>query len=174
MASYVIENNGDSYSEFQIDRADDSDLGVEADFNITTNSWNTGEELRSSNNVVRPVTPKSKDDPEPFVRQGTFRFMDLPAELRVYIYSFLLPHNVVLSHKQDGQECIRGRVGVQTRWAVDALDKTTRELVPFVVGRMTRPAHLCRGRFERHRWPHAQVQLFRVNKEISNEARGTY
>lgn len=34
----------------------------------------------------------------PFVREGIFRLIDLPAELRVYIYQFLMPYNMVITH----------------------------------------------------------------------------
>jgi hypothetical protein len=38
--------------------------------------------------------------PIPSVRQDHFRLLDLPIELRNYIYSFLLPYNVIISHKR--------------------------------------------------------------------------
>jgi hypothetical protein len=119
-------------------------------------------------------TTRQNTPPNPFVREGHFRFMDLPAELRVRIYSFLLPHHVILTHVQNGKEFIEGETAGQFRWVVDAIDKTTRELVPFMVGRVSRPVHMIEGRFGRDKWPRTQTQLFKVNKEISNEARGKF
>jgi hypothetical protein len=36
----------------------------------------------------------------PSVQQGPFRLLDLPLELRNHVYSFLLPYNVIVSHKR--------------------------------------------------------------------------
>jgi hypothetical protein len=41
-----------------------------------------------------------EDDEVPFVRQGQFRLMDLPAELRAHVYEHLLPCNKVLGFTQ--------------------------------------------------------------------------
>jgi hypothetical protein len=128
---------------------------------------------------VRITTPEEQTTrhgppPKPFIREGHFRFIDLPAELRVRIYSFLLPHNMLLTHVHNGKEFINGDKAGHFRWVVNAIDKTTRELVPFTVGRVSRSAYLSKGRFGRDKWPRTQTQLFKVNKEISNEARGEF
>ncbi|EAT79883.2 hypothetical protein SNOG_12585 [Parastagonospora nodorum SN15] len=53
---------------------------------------------------IRAVVKKEKEvaqldaeDSPSYIRQGHFRLMDLPAELRVYIYESLLPHNSIIS-----------------------------------------------------------------------------
>jgi len=111
----------------------------------------------------------------PFVREGHFRIMDLPAELRVHIYSFLLPHNLLLSHRQSGNAFNVDQKGVQMEWIIDARKKKSGIVVPFAMGkRLVGGWAKCNGVLIRDKLPHAQTQLFRVNKEISNEARGKF
>lgn len=112
---------------------------------------------------------------KPFVREGHFRFMDLPAELRVHIYSFLLPHNVVLSHWQNGKDPDRNKKAGPIRWVIEATDKNTGEEVPFAIGRRRRwGGRSKQGPATCDTRPRTQRQLFTVNKEISKEARGMF
>lgn len=51
------------------------------------------------------------DDPSTFQRHGVFRFMALPAELRVHIYRFIAvePHRLTLhAHYGDRSDSLKG------------------------------------------------------------------
>lgn len=132
----------------------------------------------ASDNTPEPNSPFTEQDmsSEPSTPQGVFRFMDLPAEIRVSIYSYLLPHNVMLCHRLHGGASARSGKWRQDLWLVDVLDKTTQVRVPFSVGRVLRSAPKVGSLHPSHKprngLPTTQVQLFHVNKEISNEARG--
>lgn len=110
---------------------------------------------------------------KPAVRVGQFRFMDLPAELRVHIYSFLLPHNLIISHDS---HC-KGSKRWHPHWRINTTTKKTGKIVPIATGH----------EYGSRRWRygqgwvdnpspieefHVETQLFRVSKEILGEARG--
>jgi hypothetical protein len=66
----------------------------DADVVITKETYK-GKEI----NLIKDDEGSAKTAESPFIRQGHFRLMDLPAELRVYIYQFLLPYNMVMQLK---------------------------------------------------------------------------
>jgi hypothetical protein len=108
--------------------------------------------------------------PVPSVRQDHFRLLDLPIELRNYIYSFLLPYNVMISHKRRRFLSTYGnkdnpvyRCSKEVQWFLHATTKKNGENVRFAIGR------------QRETWKHAQVQTqtFLVNKAISSDAQST-
>ncbi|KAF2035268.1 hypothetical protein EK21DRAFT_107393 [Setomelanomma holmii] len=106
--------------------------------------------------------------PEPvFVRGGHFRMMDLPAELRVYIYQFLLPYNLVLSHARIDGPYARG-VRRETRWQIAPKTKDGKS-VPMLIGPQRSYYSIPLGQYEH--WLRVETSLLLVNKEISNEAR---
>lgn len=104
-----------------------------------------------------------------FVREGHFRLMDLPAELRNYIYSFFLPTNLVITHFRHNY------VGKNEPFMYD-IDVLTKNgnLAPLKMGRQDRrtwrkdarclPLYVVASSVE--------TSLFRVSKFVSNEARG--
>jgi hypothetical protein len=103
----------------------------------------------------------------PFVREGCFRLLDLPSELRIYVYSFLLPYNVVISHRRNDYRP-RTRANYPY-WIVEAKSKNGGHLVPIAIGRQ-----LSNNRTTRRRegWPRVQTQTFLISRFVSNEAQG--
>jgi hypothetical protein len=108
--------------------------------------------------------------PVPSVQQGHFRLLDLPLELRNHIYSFLLPYNVIISHKRRRLLSTHGnggnlsfRCNKEVQWFLHVTTKKNGENVRFAIGR------------QRRTWKHARVQtqLFLVNKAISSDTQGT-
>ncbi|KAH7072455.1 hypothetical protein FB567DRAFT_203593 [Paraphoma chrysanthemicola] len=111
-------------------------------------------------------TPRTTDEPE-FERQGHFRLMDLPAELRVNIYQYLLPHNLVISHVQNGYMDRNGQRNVP-RWRITPTTKTGGAVLWMIGAQHWHGAHVPHSH---QHWSRVETQLFLVNKEISNEAR---
>jgi len=112
-------------------------------------------------------TESEKKEKKRFVRKGHFRLMDLPAELRIHIYSFLLPHNVVISHERtsDLSKSLTGKKW----WRIEASSKKTGDVEPMRIGRQ----YWVHKHHKIHDdWPKLQTQLFLVNKEVFSEARG--
>jgi hypothetical protein len=106
----------------------------------------------------------------PSVQQGHFRLLDLPLELRNHIYSFLLPYNVIISHKRrrllsthGNGENLSLRCSKEVQWFLHVTTKKNGENVHFAIGR------------QRRTWKHARVQtqMFLVNKAISSDTQGT-
>ncbi|KAH7064075.1 hypothetical protein BKA63DRAFT_572509 [Paraphoma chrysanthemicola] len=124
-----------------------------------------GQPLISLDDEGTTTTPA--EEPE-YERQGHFRLMDLPAELRVHIYQYLLPYNLIISHVQSGTMFRNGQRNVP-RWRITPTTKTG-EAVLMMIGAQNwwRGARLPHS--HRH-WSRVETQLFLVNKEISNEAR---
>jgi hypothetical protein len=119
-----------------------------------------------------PMIAKSQAEKTATVPQGHFRLMDLPSELRLYIYQFLLPYNLVISHTpadsyvSNGSPRFRRNTG---RWFVDIKTKQGHR-VPSAIGRSRRYGVYLDppGTFLHE----VQTQLFLVNKEVSSEVRG--
>ncbi|KAF1913132.1 hypothetical protein BDU57DRAFT_345685 [Ampelomyces quisqualis] len=91
----------------------------------------------------------------PYIRDGLFPFMDLPAELRVHIYSFLVPYSMVIQHAltfKDNEE----------HWHVWATPK---------LDIVQHPSSIPSKRAFRNRLKVAS-QLFHVSKAVSNDALG--
>jgi hypothetical protein len=128
----------------------------------------------------------------PFVRRGHFRLMDLPAELRVYIYQFLLPSNMVIKFKPKSMPLLHARYS-KTRdqadtehvpeWSVVVTPKHAKDAstAPAVTAPQIHSVILDRRRriIGLRKLPYTprppneiQTQLFLVSKAISQEARG--
>ncbi|CAO2652856.1 Nn.00g022670.m01.CDS01 [Neocucurbitaria sp. VM-36] len=99
----------------------------------------------------------AKDMPFP----KAFRFLDLPAEIRIYIYQFVLPHDLTISFKLNSY----GNKG-QLRWFVHGSFKSGHPLV-YDIGN---PSSDIKTPATDH-YPSVQTQLFVVNKYVSSEAR---
>lgn len=110
------------------------------------------DEDNTNPNSARPVSAPG----------DAFRLLDLPAELRVYIYQFVLPHNLTISFERDGTD----RNGAP-QWLVYAAPKFGESYYSqHLIGR----GHNRWPRSPRH--PPVQTQLFLVNKFVSGEAQG--
>lgn len=138
--------------------------------------------------VIEDDEAPAQPDAAPFVREGAFRLMDLPAELRVYIYQFLLPYNKVLkfhvkpSYSVKREHPITGTKVWSPQWELEIT--SSRSLAPPIAPRQ-RILDTQRGTGRSSRWRYddgstammikneIQTQLFVVNKEISKEARGS-
>jgi hypothetical protein len=97
---------------------------------------------------------------QPFIRRGSFRFLDLPAELRVHIYSYLLPHNIIITHER--KHDIHKTSQEKPWWGINATNKKTGEVEHMRIG--SQPSFA-----RRPDWPRSQTQLMLVNKQISSE-----
>jgi hypothetical protein len=115
------------------------------------------------------------DDEAPFVRQGQFRLMDLPAELRVHIYEYLLPCNKVLRFQRQPHSNWRRRDSAIVHESI-----TQAPTWNVVVANPNKPD--ARGlnnqylQINNHRniyINNIQTQLFLVSKTVSAEAKGT-
>ncbi|KAH3952311.1 hypothetical protein HBH53_049740 [Parastagonospora nodorum] len=138
---------------------------------------------------IRAVVKKEKEvaqldaeDSPSYIRQGHFRLMDLPAELRVYIYEFLLPHNSIISFDRKASPPYLSRKGTTRRlvsndppqWSVKTTSKgpstsflaQRRSLQEY--GKL--PLKRRSGVLLRKPEP-AQTQLFLVSKAVSTEAK---
>jgi hypothetical protein len=103
-----------------------------------------------------------------FVRRGHFRLMDLAPELRIYIYQFLLPYNLVISHVRSGDASHKGLQDAP-RWRITPRTKNG-EAVLMMIGHQNWSGPRIPSSHKH--WSRVETQLFLVNKEISNEARG--
>lgn len=94
-----------------------------------------------------------------------FRFLDLPAEIRLFIYQMLLLHNQNISfYKAEITNRSRQRIHC---WKVQARSKNDANAQPIIWS--TYHDHRSGNRkFP----PPAETKLFRVSKLVSNEARG--
>jgi hypothetical protein len=129
----------------------------------------------------------------PYIRKGQFRLMDLPAELRVYIYQFLLPYNMVMTlkakdnpsyHAQYAATRDQAEAEYVPEWNVVVTSKHEEEVAPVAtVNQPRRPPHprfMVLPRQKPIRSPrvptpnHIQTQLFVVSKVVSLEARGKF
>jgi hypothetical protein len=140
---------------------------------------------------IRAVVKKEKEvaqldaeDPPSYIRQGHFRLMDLPAELRVYIYEFLLPHNSIISFDRKMSPPYLSRKGTTQRlasndppqWSVETTSKGPS--TSFLAQQRSLQEHgklpvKRRSRVLIRKPEPAQTQLFLVSKAISTEAKGT-
>jgi hypothetical protein len=133
-------------------------------------------------------TPAQPNEEVPFIHQGTFPLLDLPAELRVYIYQFLLPYNKVLkfyvkpNYSVKREHPITGAKEWSPKWELEIT--SSRTLAPTITQRQkVREMQMGISRSNQFLYDEAssskvlkneiQTQLFLVNKEISKEARGT-
>ena len=97
-----------------------------------------------------------------------FRFNDLPAELRVQIYSCLLPHNLIITFSRCHfwtNICANKKCD---RWITYGESKTGDHPVFETIAE----AKWCAHSQARCTDPPVQKQLFLVSKAISNEAQG--
>lgn len=107
------------------------------------------------------ITEDERTSPEPASAQSTFRFLDLPAEIRREVYHHLLPHELRINFSS----YVRGP-GQQT-------------LPNFVNGRLWR-ASATHGDgtwmddVDMKRELRTETSLFLVNKLVSSEARGKF
>ncbi|KAF1939966.1 hypothetical protein EJ02DRAFT_407434 [Clathrospora elynae] len=85
-----------------------------------------------------------------------FRFLDLPAELRCHVLSFVLPQDMIITFKRDGME-----ENKQPRWIARGFPKGKKD-VHGIVGDLTYRAWKLHTAVE--------TQSFRVSKRFSNEA----
>lgn len=132
------------------------------------------------------VAQLNAEDPPSYVRQGHFRLTDLPAELRVYVYEFLLPHNMNVSFKLRRSYYDRSNYSSVTRhlahpdtpqWQIEL---TCKRLGP-VAQAQQKALSDCQDDSSRKRRrlvplpkpEPAQTQLFLVSKAVSTEAKGT-
>lgn len=116
------------------------------------------------NNLLKPVEPNKQGHVRP---AGTSNdicpFLDLPAELRVVIYQFLLPHNLTVALREN-------RNVVENRKWLFTVAPRCHDLSHLF------PRNTNRKRFK-NRPPRStadtlETQLFLVNKSTANEARG--
>jgi hypothetical protein len=84
-----------------------------------------------------------------------FRFLDLPAEMRCHIYSFVLPSNMVITFERPELELDPG-------WVVRGLSKG--EDASKVIG--------GKDWVDGRKHAKAETQLFLVSKFVSNECQG--
>jgi hypothetical protein len=68
---------------------------IAPDVVITEETYEGKEVVILDDDVASTTKPET-----PYISEGHFRLMDLPAELRVYIYQFLLPHDMVIKFKE--------------------------------------------------------------------------
>jgi hypothetical protein len=102
--------------------------------------------------------------------QGAFRFMDLPAELRVYVYSYLLPCGLAIKFQkfQDNSFYTNGLGPINVQWR-------TKVKLP---DRGTKPETTSRSSYNHvygavQNRPHRiQTQILLLNKEVCKEIQG--
>jgi hypothetical protein len=105
------------------------------------------------------MAPKVK---KAWVGKGTFPWVKLPAELRVQVYHQLLPHDLTISFKKEGNHKNK------QDWPITAVPKTGGpDVVPGRLGFLSQ-----NGKKMPNDYPTVETQLFRVSKEMSREARG--
>jgi len=121
------------------------------------------------------------EDP-PHAWPGHFRLMDLPAELRVYIYEFLLPHNMNISFelRRSYYDFFTTRTVAHPDTPQWRMELTSRGPGPTAQAQQKalpdRQDDSSSKRWSLVPLPNpepAQTQLFLVSKAISAEAKGT-
>lgn len=137
--------------------------------------------------MIDDDTSPAKIIEKPYIRLGQFRLMDLPAELRVYIYQFLLPYNMIMKLKPKPNPSLlaqysatRGETDAEyiPEWNVVVTSKHEEQVVAAapVNHRISAGYGVMMVRKQRRAPPpnHIQTQLFLVSKTISQEARGKF
>ncbi|KAH7382646.1 hypothetical protein DE146DRAFT_235051 [Phaeosphaeria sp. MPI-PUGE-AT-0046c] len=137
-----------------------------------------GKEIVATDDDEQPTRP----DEAPFVRQGSFRLMDLPAELRIYIYQFLLPYDKVLKfrvkpfHQVKRIHPITNAKLWSPQWQLEV--SSSRTLFPTAQntsqhqnGAYHNDFHYDFNGSNVEQKNELQTQLFLVSKEVSKEAR---
>jgi hypothetical protein len=122
----------------------------------------------SSSSLSKKEDSAEKSVKAEFVHQGYFRFMDLPAELRIYIYSFFLPNKLIITHFKHNY------VGnAPFMYDIEILTRDGK-LAPLKMGRQNRQAWRHTGRYLPPGTVASSVEtnIFRVSKSVSNETRG--
>ena len=151
------------------------DMDSEPDVVDLTNDVEFLSEARKGKEVIT-ISDEGRDDThaahQDSVPVEPFRLMDLPAELRLYIYSYLLPHDVFITFKVDSI-----RADGRYRWSVCGSGKTAdSSSFDIVRSGATKDYYKfnepCSKRFRPLPYFRAETQLFLINKAISNEARG--
>jgi hypothetical protein len=122
--------------------------------------------------------------------QGIFRFMDLPAELRVCVYSYLLPCNLAIKFQkfQDNNFNINGPGLSNVQWRTrvklpdsDARPAATSNLFFSPSNLFFSPSNLfyshvhgiAQNRLSGPTTPHRiQTQILLLNKEVCKETQG--
>jgi hypothetical protein len=156
---------------------------------VITKETYKGKEVVVLDDDVRSATKSEA----PYIRKGQFRLMDLPAELRVYIYQFLLPHNMVVKfkekdnpsyHAQYEASRVQAYAKYQPEWDVIVTSKheeKVAEAASLVAQNSADIRVHGRGlgmRVFRRRLPPKpipnliQTQMFLISKAVSLEARG--
>jgi hypothetical protein len=161
---------------------------IAPDVVITEETYEGKEVVILDDDVASTTKPET-----PYISEGHFRLMDLPAELRVYIYQFLLPHDMVIKFKEKANpsyhaqyEASRAQAYAeyQPEWEVIVTstqeEKATEAAALAAQTRAdTRIPGLGLGRRELKRRlsakpiaNHIQTQIFLISKAVSLEARG--
>ncbi|KAI4632942.1 hypothetical protein J4E80_000302 [Alternaria sp. BMP 0032] len=90
-----------------------------------------------------------------------FRLLDLPAELRIHVYSFLIPHNMEITFERYGWSSSN-----EPDWTTNAFRKD--EDVSYKIG--SNP-YYKNTKVRRYNHFTVETQLFRVSKFVSNETK---
>jgi hypothetical protein len=162
--------------------------GVTADLVITKETYRGKEVVILDDDVASTTKTETT-----YIREGHFRLMDLPAELRVYIYQFLLPNNMVIKFKEKANpsyhaqyEASRAQAYAeyQPKWEVIVTSKQEEKAVEAAALAAqtcadTRIPGLGLGRRDLKRRlsakpiaNHIQTQIFLISKAVLLEARG--
>jgi hypothetical protein len=143
--------------------------------------------------LIRPdAEAEEKAEESPYIREGHFRLMDLPAELRVYIYEYLLPYNMDIRFEVKMGDSWLGQYSATRHlaltdppeWRVEVTSKQPKRKPEPVPEPVRGPRGMRFARFSQ--WPPQnhpvgatsnktsnglQTQLFLVNKAVSTEAK---
>lgn len=90
-----------------------------------------------------------------------FRLLDLPAELRIHVYSFLIPHNMEITFERYGWSSSN-----EPDWTTNAFRKD--EDFSYKIG--SNP-YYKNTKVRRYNHFTVETQLFRVSKFVSNETK---
>ncbi|KAI4941033.1 hypothetical protein J4E91_011026 [Alternaria rosae] len=110
------------------------------------------EHVNDSVQTSRKYSPPSMID---------FRLLDLPAELRIHVYSFLVPHNMVITFERYGRSS-----GSEPNWTTNAFQKG--DDVPYKIGGNP---YYRNTKVRRYNHFTVETQLFRVSESVSNEVK---